>query len=81
MNTVFLLMAQFEKVAIPLEAVRKEFFGGMTDVAFKRCLSDGRIKLPVARASDSQKSERFVHVADLAAYIDERRDQALREIG
>src|SRR5215472_11046965 len=37
----------------------------------------GDIALPIVRIERSQKSQRGVHLVDLAAYIDKRRDAAI----
>ena len=39
----------------------------------------GDIALPIVRIERSQKAQRGVHLVDLAAYIDKRRDAAIKE--
>lgn len=81
MNTIFLLMAQYHgRVVVPLDQVCRDFFSHLTFDKFLRKLSTGEIELPVTRIETSQKSARGVHLQDLAAYIDERREAAMREM-
>ncbi|MFC5068893.1 pyocin activator PrtN family protein [Flaviflagellibacter deserti] len=40
----------------------------------------GEIKIPVVRIENSQKSAKGVHLRDLADYIDERRQLAIKEL-
>lgn len=78
--TLFLLMAQYSgKTVVPLEQVRRDFFGHLTErKLLQKCLR-GDIPLPIVRIETSQKAARGVHLSDLAAYIDMRRAAALRE--
>ena len=79
LNTAFLLMAQYDGSAIiPLDKVCKDYFGLSQD-RFLRQVAAGEIKLPIVRLGKSQKCARGVHLADLAAYLDERREAAARE--
>lgn len=80
MNTAFMLMAQYDgKAVIPLSSVARDFFG-LSDKAFISKLDRGEIALPVIRMErQSQKSAKGVHLTDLARYIDERREAALKE--
>jgi hypothetical protein len=41
---------------------------------------NGKIPLPVIRMEESQKGARGVHVENLARYVDERREAALKEM-
>lgn len=80
MNTAFLLMAQYNGQAIiPLDAVCRDYFGGMTPAHMLRQVSAGQIKLPVVRMERSQKCAKGVHLQDLAAYLDEGRQAAQKE--
>lgn len=81
MNTTFLLMAQYNGQAIiPLDVVCRDYFGGLTVHHMLRRVSAGEIKLPVVRMDASQKSAKGVHLQDLAAYLDERRAAAQKEM-
>lgn len=74
-----MLMGQYEsKPVIPVEVVARDHFG-LEKRVFLRKIDDGSIALPVMRMEQSQKSEKGVHVRDLAEYIDNRRADARRE--
>jgi hypothetical protein len=80
MNTVFVLMAQYNGLAIiPLEQVCKDYFTHLTTDMFQRKVLAGQIKLPITRLEASQKSARGVHISDLALYLDQQRDAARKE--
>lgn len=80
MNTAFVLMAQYNGLAIiPLEQVCKDYFTHLTTDMFQRKVLAGQIKLPITRLEASQKSARGVHIADLALYLDQQRDAAHKE--
>jgi hypothetical protein len=80
MNTLFLLMAQYNgRPIIPLEMVCKDYFPHLAFPKFLRKLGAGEIELPVVRIEASQKSAKGVHLQDLATYIDKQREAALRE--
>lgn len=80
MNTVFLLMAQYNATAIiPIDLVCRDYFGAMTVPTLERKISAGEIPLPLIRMEKSQKCTKGVHIQDLANYIDERRAAALKE--
>jgi len=80
MNTLFLLMAQYDgRAVIPLDVIRRDYFDHLTIEKFLRKLNNGEIGLPVTRIEASQKSARGVHLQDLAVYIDTRRAAAQRE--
>ncbi|WP_031246675.1 MULTISPECIES: pyocin activator PrtN family protein [unclassified Mesorhizobium] len=81
MNTLFLLMAQYEgRVIVPAETVCKDYFPHLTLTKFLRKVSIGEIELPLTRAERSQKSAKGVHLQDLASYLDKRREIALSEV-
>jgi hypothetical protein len=82
MNTLFLLMAQYDGAAIvPVAAVCRDYFSHLSVEVFLRKTTSGEIKLPVVRMEpNSQKAARGVHLADLAAYLDDRRIAALEEL-
>lgn len=73
MNTLFLLMAEYGTAQIPLVRCARMF--GMTpEEAAKRA---GRAALPIpAYRVGSQKSPWLVDATLLAAFLDERKEQA-----
>ena len=78
--TLFLLMAQYGgRAAIPLERVVNDFFPHLTVQKFLRKALAGQIRLPILRIEASQKSQKHIHLVDLAAYLDERRAAAVKE--
>jgi hypothetical protein len=80
MNTLFLLMAQYEgQAVIPLDQVCKDYMH-LTVEKFKRKRLDGEIDIPVVRlGAESQKAALGVHLKDLADYIDRQRNKATKE--
>ncbi|MGR1580448.1 pyocin activator PrtN family protein [Thalassobius sp. S69A] len=79
MNTLWMLMGQYEgQPVIPVDVVARDHFG-LDRRVFLRKVDDGSIALPVMRMEESQKSAKGVHVHDLAEYIDRRRADARRE--
>ncbi len=81
MKTAFLLMAQYDGLAIiPIEIVCRDYFPHLTPAVLVRKISAGELRLPLVRIDDSsQKAAKGVHLVDLAAYIDERAEAARRE--
>lgn len=80
MNTLFLLMAQYNGMAVvPVDAVCRDYFSHLTSEKFLRKVGAGEIAIPVVRMEASQKAARGVHLQDLADYLDRQRDAALRE--
>lgn len=80
MNTLFLLMAQYEGAAIvSLECVCKDYFSHLTPEKFQRKVLAGEIDIPIVRMEKSQKSAKGVHLKDLAAYLDAQCHLARRE--
>ncbi len=82
MNTSFLLMAQYNGLAvIPVDQVCKDYFEHLSTDKFIRKCATGEIKLPLVRVDPkSQKSARGVHLTDLAAFLDVRREAAIKEL-
>lgn len=81
MNTAFLLMAQYDGLAIvPVEKVCADYFPHLKPDQFVRKIGAGEIKLPLVRSETSQKSAKGVHLQDLADYLDTRRDAARKEL-
>jgi len=81
MNTALLLMARYDgKPVIPVEDVCRDFFTHLTVDKFVRKVSSGEIRLPLIRMEGSQKAAKGVHLNDLAAYLDQRREAARKEL-
>lgn len=81
MDTRFLLLAYYEGLPIiPIHRVQEDFFQHLTLVKLLRKLSDGQILLPLVRMERSQKSAKGAHILDLAKYLDDRRDEAKRQV-
>lgn len=82
MNTAFLLMAQYNGLAvIPIDVVCRDYFAPLTLNKFVRKIYAGKIELPIIRIENSQKGARGVHLQDLANYIDKQREKALKTSG
>ena len=80
MNTVFMLMAQYDgRAIVPLEDVRRDYFSHLTIENFRRKVSNGSIALVITTLEGSQKAARGVHLSDLASYIEAQRHKALTE--
>lgn len=80
MNTLFLLMAQYNGQAIvPLEKVCEDYFQHLTPQKLQRKVALGEIDIPITRLEGSQKATRGVHLQDLATYLDAQRTKALIE--
>ena len=80
MNTVFLRMAQYDASVIPVAVVVRDCFPHLSTDKLVRKVSLGDITLPMIRIEAStQKSAKGIHINDLAQYIDDRRDAALKE--
>lgn len=79
-STAFLIVLQYGgKSIIPVDDVCRDYFSHLSPVKFLLKISQGEIKIPIVRVEDSQKCQKGVHLQDLAVYIDERRDAALKE--
>lgn len=81
MNTAFILMAQYDaRAIIPIELVARDYFSHLTPGKLIQKIDHGEIKLPLVRIEASQRAARGVHVGDLAAWIDARREAAQKEL-
>ncbi|MEQ5208694.1 pyocin activator PrtN family protein [Proteus sp. fly-1067] len=76
MNTVFLLLAEYETSQIPLSVVAEKFLSISPSWADKKA-NLGELPFPTYR--DNQKSGRLVHIVDLAEWIDKKREVAKAE--
>lgn len=73
-------LAQYEgKAIIALSAVCADYFTHLTIEMFQRKVLAGQIKIPITRLEPSQKSAKGIHITDLANYLDEQREAALKE--
>lgn len=79
MNTIFLLMAEFNTATIPLNLIAERYLGMKPATASKKA-DAGDLLIPSFRMNNSQKAPRIVHVQDLAEYIDSEREKARKEI-
>lgn len=81
MNTVFLLMAQYNaRAVIPVATVVKDYFPHLSTENFVRKVALGDINIPLVRIEPgSQKCAKGVHLNDLAQYLDDRRAAAVKE--
>jgi Pyocin activator protein PrtN len=80
MNTAFILLAQYDGLAvIPLDAVCRDYFQHLTPEKLARKALAGEIAIPIVRIEASQKATKGVHVNDLAAYLDKQAEAARRE--
>lgn len=79
MNTVFLLMAEFETSQIPLSVVAEKFLN-LTPSYADRQATLGKLPFPTYRDTRSQKTPRLVHISDLAEWIDKQRNEAAKEL-
>lgn len=80
MNTAFLLMAQYDGLAIiPIKLVARDYFGGIAPEELVKKIAARKLKLPLVRIYDSQKAAKGVHLQDLANYLDLRAEAARKE--
>lgn len=77
MNTTFLLMAQYNGLAIiPLERVCADYFCHLTPEKLQQKAQAGTIDLPIVRIEGSQKAAKGIHLSALAAYLDAQCERA-----
>lgn len=80
MNTLFLLMAQYDgQAVIPLTKVCTDYFCHLSVDKLQRKVMASEIDLPIVRMEGSQKAAKGVHLQDLAKYLDEQRAKAVIE--
>lgn len=75
MNTVFLLLAEFEKPLVPLSDICERYFSCNPNTARDRATA-GKLPVPAFRTGDSQKAPYMVDIRDLAEFIDKQRSNA-----
>jgi hypothetical protein len=64
---------------LPIETVRLNFFPHLSEDTFSRRARANDLGFPIVRSDRSQKAAMFVHVEDLAEYLESRRSAAVRE--
>lgn len=79
MSTLKRLELQFNAPLLPAEVVRANFFPHLSTDIFNRRARANDLGFPVVTADRSQKAAMFVHIEDLASYLDSRRVIAVRE--
>lgn len=79
MNTVFLLMAEYETSQVPLSVVADKFLNMSSSYA-ERKANLGELPFPTYKDVKSQKTVRMVHIVDLAEWIDAQRKIAKKEM-
>lgn len=80
MNTLFLLMAQYDgQAVIPLARVCADYIN-LTVEKFKHKQLTGEIGIPAIRlGAQSQKAGLGIHLKDLAEHIERQREKAVKE--
>ena len=78
MNTVFLLMAEYNATDIPLESVASKYLGIERREAYNRAARQS-LPFPAYRPGGTQKSPWVVRITDLAEYLDAARAAAQRD--
>ena len=73
MKTELMLWARYERESVPLKEVAAEYLG-LTLQEATRQWNEGKLAVKAFRLRESQKAPLLVHIADLAAMIDKRRD-------
>lgn len=69
MNTVFLLMAEFETPTIPLESIRQRYFNINSKREADKQARNHTLPIHAFRLG-GQRSDWYVHIEDLARHID-----------
>ncbi len=78
MNTVFMLLAQFEEAIIPLGKVCDDYFGCSLRTAMNKAKAED-LPIPTFKIGSSAKAPYYIHLNDLAEYIDAQRAKAKEE--
>jgi hypothetical protein len=74
MNTFFVLMAEYGQATIEVSKCAAKF--GLSPKTAADKANRHALPVPCFRLEDSQKAPMFVHVSDLAEWIDKRRSAA-----
>lgn len=72
-------MAQYEDAVIPLHSICEKYFGYSIRTAMNKAKL-GLLPIPVFKLVESAKAPYYIHVTDLATYIDDLRAIAQREL-
>ncbi|MCX4156172.1 MULTISPECIES: pyocin activator PrtN family protein [Paraburkholderia] len=80
-STLERLESLFNSPLIPVDVVRANFFPHLSVETFTRRARGNDFGFPVISSDSSQKAAMFVHIEDLATYLDSRRTVAVREHG
>lgn len=75
MNTIFMLLAEYEKPIVPLEEVCVKYFGLSKHTALVRARA-ATLPIPTFRLGETQKNPWFIHLNDLAKLIDDKAKEA-----
>lgn len=75
MNTIFLLLAEYETSSIDLNVIAKKYFGLTERDKISRMARHNEFPFPVFRAG-TQRSGWHVSVQDLAEWLDKERKKA-----
>lgn len=78
MNTLFLLMAEYNAAVLPLSLVAKKYLGLDERMASRKACAQS-LPLPAFRMCESQKSPWLVKTEDLAKYLDQSHEQAVKD--
>ncbi len=78
MNTLYLLMAEYNSAVIPLNDIASKYFGLQPAKAKAKAVLQ-QLPVPAFRAADSQKAPWLISAADLADYIDAQRAKAHKD--
>lgn len=82
METKWFLLANYgEAPLILLSQVCVDFFPGLTPLKLSQKVDAGAINLPVTRIDPrSAKTAKWVHILDLAEWIDQQREEAKKHV-
>lgn len=76
-TTLALLQERYKATSLPLETVRADYFSHIkTEKRMRHLIRSGEVKLATYKNSDSRLAPLHVRLADLAAYLDSRAEQA-----
>ncbi len=78
MNTVFMLLAQFEEAIIPLGKVCDDYFGCSLRTAMNKAKAED-LPIPTFKIGSSAKAPYYIHLNDLVEYIDTKKAKAKEE--
>lgn len=78
MNTLFLLLAKYERSPVPLGVVCEEFFGIKERQASMMAAAQS-LPVPTFKLRDSERAKWMVDLRDLADHIDQQRQLARQQ--